>query len=238
MRWMHDVQPDVVMLQELKCTAEDFPALELSGLGYHAELVGQKTYNGVAILSRLKSQIVHSTLPGDDADLQARYIEVDLPDGWRLINIYVPNGQAVGSDKFDYKLKFYERLRAHIQLALATERKVVIGGDFNVALQDIDVFDAKVCKGEVLFSNPERAALHSIINLGLVDCYRALNPGAMEFSWWDYRAGGFERNLGFRIDYLFANAYAAQRLKSATIDKTPRGWEKPSDHTPVVIELN
>ena len=226
------------MLQELKCVESDFPHLEFSGLGYHASIVGQKTYNGVAILSKKPAQVIATKLPGDDSDDQARYIEIKTDDDWRFISVYVPNGQEVGSEKFDYKLKFYRRLYWHLSQILQSEDKIIIGGDFNVALDDIDVFDVKTLRDQILFSNAERAALKAILNLGYTDCFRALHPTAHQYSWWDYRGGGFERNLGLRIDYIFANAYAAQRLISAKIDATPRGWDKPSDHAPVLVQVD
>ena len=200
-KWIGETQPDIVMLQELKCEAADFPNLEISGLGYHAQIVGQKTYNGVAILSKQPLKLIADTLPGDAADTQARFIEAESADGkWRFISVYVPNGQEVGSDKFDYKLKFYRRLIEYARQSMSAEKRLVIGGDFNVACDEKDVFDAKSWGNQILFSTAERAAIHEFMNLGLTDCYRARHAEAREFSWWDYRGMGFERNIGLRID--------------------------------------
>ncbi len=238
-KWLHENQPDILMLQELKCEEQAFPQLEVSGLGYSCYIAGQKTYNGVAILSKNPLNVTAKRLPGDDADEQARYIEAETQDKkWRFASVYVPNGQDPQSDKYGYKLNFLKRLDAHMKTVLRSEQKFVIGGDFNVAFQDIDVFDPKIIKDQILFTVPERQAMYQFLHLGFTDCFRALHPDAHEFSWWDYRGMGFERNLGLRIDYLFASPQAADLVKSASIDKNPRGWDKASDHAPVVAEFS
>lgn len=231
---LREQQPDVVMLQELKCEASEFPHLEIQAAGYHAALVGQKTYNGVAVLSKQLGKVVATALPGDDTDAQARFIDVALPNGWRAISVYVPNGQEVGSDKYAYKLNFLRRLREYTQSLLASETKAIIGGDYNVALTDNDVHDPKTWHGQILCSPAERQGIYAVLHKGWRDTYRQLHPDAHEFSWWDYRSGGFERNLGLRIDYILSSPAANDRLKSAAILREPRGWEKPSDHAPVV----
>ncbi len=231
---LREQQPDVVMLQELKCEATEFPHLEIQAAGYHAALVGQKTYNGVAVLSKQLGRVVANALPGDDSDTQARFIDVELPGGWRAISVYVPNGQEVGSDKYAYKLNFLRRLHTYTQGLLASEAKVLIGGDYNVALTDVDVHDPKTWQGQILCSPAERQAVYGLLHQGWRDTYRQLHPDAHEYSWWDYRSGGFERNLGLRIDYILASPTACDRLQSSAILREPRGWDKPSDHAPVV----
>lgn len=231
---LREQQPDVVMLQELKCAATEFPHLEIQAAGYHAYVHGQKTYNGVAVLSKQPAKIVTTTLPGDDSDLQARFIDVELPGGWRVISVYVPNGQEVGSEKYAYKLAFLRRLCAYAQTLLASEGKIIIGGDYNVALTDADVHDPKTWQGQILCSPPERQAVYALLHQGWRDTYRQLHPDAHDYSWWDYRGGGFERNLGLRIDYILSSPAASDRLQTSAILRDARGWEKPSDHAPVM----
>ena len=240
-RWLVAAKPDIVLLQELKCEESAFPAMELKGLGYDAAVSGQKTYNGVAILAKGKIADVTAALPGDKSDDHARYIEaivtLDAARPVRVASVYAPNGQEVGSDKYDYKLRFYQRLAAHMEQLLAREEPLALGGDFNVAPWDIDVHDPKAWRGQVLVSPPERAALRRLLNLGMTDALRVLHPEPGQYSWWDYRNNAWPRNDGLRIDHLLLGARAADRLGEAGIDKTPRGWDKASDHTPVWCEL-
>lgn len=239
-QWLKERDPDIVLLQETKCINEAFPAMELEELGYNLALYGQKTYNGVAILSKYKLEDVVISLPGEETDDHARYIEavVTLPDSaMRVASVYVPNGMAVGSEKYAYKLRFYERLHRHLQNLLAWDEKLVVGGDFNVAPEVIDVHDPAAWDGHILFSLPERAALRTLFHLGLYDAFRTLHPDRQEFSWWDYRVNAFPANKGLRIDHVLLNAHAVDRLESCGTDTVPRAWEKPSDHAPVICKL-
>ncbi|MEN8236273.1 MAG: exodeoxyribonuclease III [Pseudomonadota bacterium] len=239
--WLESANPDVVLLQEIKSTADTFPYSQLSHLGYNIEVVGQKTYNGVAILSKRPIEDIITKLPGDSTDEQARYIEAVVGDV-RVASVYVPNGQEVGSEKFAYKLAFYERLYRHVQTLLQYEEAFVIGGDYNVALNDEDVYDPKTLAGKLLFSLPERSCLRKILNLGLTDATRIIHPasspqGQEMYSWWDYRAGSWANNNGMRIDYLLLSPQAADRLDDSQIDKLARGKTKASDHAPVWCSL-
>jgi exodeoxyribonuclease-3 len=235
-KWLQEFEPDVLMLQELKCQTEAFPLSVFEDLGYNCAVHGQKTYNGVAILSKSPLHDVQVGLPGDDSDDHARYIEAMCSDV-RLISVYVPNGADLTSDKFVYKMAFYERLQARLAELKDLNETVVIGGDFNVALRELDCYDPEKSKGRLLCSDPERMALRSLIHTGYTDTFTALHPSEQLFSWWDYRAGRWQSNHGFRIDYIFTSPAATDRLKAAGIDPTPRGWDRPSDHTPVWIDL-
>ena len=238
--WIDSTPVDIVLLQELKCTNEAFPAMELEERGYNLAVHGQKTYNGVAILSKFPLEDVIRGLPGDETDEQARYIEAvaSVPGGAiRVASVYVPNGQSVDSDKFPYKLKFFERLRAHWQTQLAFHEIAVLGGDFNHAPCPIDVYDPKSLEGTVCYHPAERERLRALTNLGLYDAFRVMNPMTQQFSWWDYRTSGYERGYGMRIDHLLLSPMAIDRIQSCVIDEVPRQQEKPSDHTPVICTL-
>ena len=234
--WLREAAPDVVLLQEIKTTAEQFPRLEVEDAGYNVAVAGQKTYNGVAVLSRRPIDVELTTLPGDAADEQARYLEAFTGDV-RVASIYLPNGNPVDSDKYPYKLAWMERLYAHVRTLLATEDAVVLGGDFNVAPEDGDVFDPAAWKDDALCRPETRAAWRSIVHLGLTDAFRAMTGETGRYSWWDYRGGAWSRDHGLRIDHLLLSPQAADRLQGAGIDRKPRGWEKASDHTPVWCEL-
>jgi exodeoxyribonuclease-3 len=242
-RYLREWKHDVVLLQELKCQKEAFPYMEVEELGYNVVVHGQKTYNGVAILSRYPIEDVSAALPmlgGDAEDLEARYIEglISLKTGAvRVASVYVPNGQSPDSEKFSYKMRFFERLHARMELLRSYEEMLVVGGDYNVAPEAIDVFDPKSLDGTVCFHPNERAHYRSLCHLGMTDAYRALNDNRQEFSWWDYRASGWEQNKGMRIDHLLLSPEAADRLEDARIIQDTRGWEKPSDHAPVVCKL-
>jgi exodeoxyribonuclease-3 len=239
--WLDEARPDIVLLQELKCMTEAFPAMEIEERGYNLAIHGQKTYNGVAILSKLPIDDVMRGLPGNDSDEQARYIEAVLStDGGaiRVASAYVPNGQEVGSDKFSYKLAFYERLRAHWKNQLGFHEIAVLGGDFNCAPQPIDVYDHAALDGTVCYHPAERAQLRALMNLGLYDAFRLARPTTQQFSWWDYRANGYGNGHGLRIDHLLLSPMAADRLVQCIIDEIPRQQEKPSDHAPVIVTLN
>jgi exodeoxyribonuclease-3 len=238
--WLDESKPDIVLLQELKCVDEAFPAMEIEERGYNIASHGQKTYNGVAILSKFPLDDISRGLAGDEADEQARYIEAvaSIPHGaLRVASAYVPNGQDISSDKFPYKLKFLERLRAHWAERLTYHEVAVLGGDFNVAPDPMDVYDAPALDGSVCYHPAERERLQALMHLGLYDAFRVANPTAQQFSWWDYRGNGYERGHGLRIDHLLLSPMAADRLIGCTIDETPRQQEKPSDHAPVTCTL-
>ena len=228
--------PDVLLLQELKCQTEAFPFMEIEDLGYNLAIHGQKTYNGVAILSKYPIEDTVKTLPGDDTDQEARYIEA-VTRGVRVASVYVPNGQEPNSDKFQYKLRFFERLQEHLRTLLTYDEKMVIGGDYNVAPEPIDVFDPKSLDGTTCFHPEERKRFKNILNLGFTDAFRATNPHTQKFSWWDYRAGAWQYNKGMRIDHLLLSPEAADALQTSDIDSEPRTWDKPSDHTVVKCEI-
>jgi exodeoxyribonuclease-3 len=226
----------VILLQELKCMEEGFPHLEVQALGYHAAIFGQKSYNGVAILTRTPPLAVRRGIPGF-ADEHSRYIEADLAEGFTVASIYVPNGMDLASSKFTYKLEFYAALATYLAEVRTREVPYFLGGDFNVCAEEIDVYAPDKWRGRIHFSLPERQALRRLFHDGLTDTFRALHPDTQKYSWWDYREGRFARDEGLRIDYMLATAQAADRLRAAGIDPTPRGWDKPSDHTPVWVEV-
>ncbi len=251
LEWLKNSNPDVVLLQELKCVESEFPFTAFFDAGYNAAVFGQKTYNGVAILSKSKIEDVVKGLPilDGEVDEQARYIEAVLPFGGKAIrvaSIYVPNGggdlmpnEALeNSQKFIYKMKFFERLKVYLSKTLAFEEMQIFGGDYNVASFDIDVFDPKSLNGTVCFHPLERQKFHSLLNLGLVDSYRAFSAQNQAFSWWDYRGGSWQHNKGMRIDYLLASPQAADKISAVGIeDRGVRDQEKASDHCPVVVAI-
>jgi len=236
LRWLGDFQPDVVLLQETKVVDDAFPEMEVGDAGYNVAVHGQKTYNGVAVLSKRPIEVEQVGLPGDPSDEQARYLEVVTGDV-RVASIYLPNGNPTDSEKFPYKLAWMDRLYEHARGLLAHEEAIVLGGDYNVAPEDGDVFDPEGWADDALCRPESRAALRKTCFLGYTDAYRALNAELGRYSWWDYRAGAWNRDQGVRIDHLLLSPQAADRLAAADIDRTPRGWEKPSDHTPVWCEL-
>ncbi|QLH40134.1 MAG: exodeoxyribonuclease III [Defluviicoccus sp.] len=237
--WLRQTQPDVLLLQETKVTDESFPALEIGDLGYTVETVGQKSYNGVAVLSRGPLDVCGRVLLGidglADSDSQARYLDASV-QGLRVISVYVPNGNPVDSEKFAYKLAFLERLYAQTRRLLASEVPFVLAGDFNIAPENADVYDPVGWRNDALCRPESRAAFHKLMYLGLTDGLKAVHaqPG---FTWWDYRAGAFAADHGLRIDHLLLSPQAADRLLDAGVDRLPRGWERPSDHAPVWCEL-
>ncbi len=235
-RWLKEAAPDVVLLQELKCQTADFPNLEIEAAGYRAEVVGQKTYNGVAILAKQAIERPIHALPGDHGDDHARYVEATVA-GVRVASIYLPNGNPVGTEKFRYKLAFLDRLRRHAQELLASEAPVVLAGDWNVCPSDEDVWDPKAMAGDALCQPQSRAAFRSILHQGWTDAVRAFHPHTREYTYWDYFQNRFERDQGLRIDHLLLSPRAADRLAGAGVDRAPRAWEKASDHTPVWCSL-
>jgi exodeoxyribonuclease-3 len=234
--WLATAEPSVVLLQETKCVNEEFPRLELESLGWHLALRGQKTYNGVAILSRHAIVEEIASLDGDDGE--SRYIEAKLDNGVRVASIYVPMGQSTDSDRFPFKLNFLDSVHARAKRLLEDEEAFVLGGDYNVAPEEEDVFSVSVMEGQVLFHPEERRRYRKLQWLGLTDAFRALNPAPHQYSWWDYRGGSLQRDLGLRIDHLLLSPQAADRLEASGIDKTPRLKEKASDHTPVWCRLS
>lgn len=237
LRWLKEFEPDVVMLQETKCQADAFPLLEIESAGYHAAVVGQKSYNGVALLSRQPLDDIITALPGDSDDSQARFLEATTA-GLRVASIYLPNGNPAPGEKFDYKLSWMARLRDHAAALLATEQPIVLGGDWNVIPEPVDCHDPDAWKDDALFRPESRAALRRIIHLGYTDAFRALHPSATHaYTFWDYQGGAWQRNNGIRIDHLLLSSQAADRLEEAGIDREPRGREKASDHTPVWCKL-
>ena len=234
--WLGDAAPDVVLLQETKVVDESFPALEIEDMGYNVAVHGQKTYNGVAILSKRPIEDVQARLPGDDADEAARYIEAFIGDV-RVASIYLPNGNPVETAKYPYKLAWMARLDSHVRDLLAYEEALVLGGDYNVAPTDDDVYDADAWADDALCRPESRGAFRAMVNLGLTDAYRAFHARAGAYSFWDYQKGRWQRDEGLRIDHLLLSPQAADRLEACDIDRGPRGKEKPSDHTPVWCEL-
>ncbi len=242
LQWLDEFGPDIVLLQELKCIEENFPAIEIEDKGYNVAVAGQKTYNGVAILSKSPIDVEETQLPGDPGDEQARYIEA-FTANLRVASIYFPNGNPVKDDskhseKFNYKLAFMERLYHHTKTLLVTEDALVLGGDYNVIPEDEDTYDPKAWLDDALFQPESRAAWRKLNYLGLTEAFRCLNDEADHYSHWDYRGGAWNRDQGIRIDHLFLSPTAADRLTASGIDRTPRGWEKPSDHTPVWCDID
>jgi exodeoxyribonuclease-3 len=235
--WLRAAGPDVVLLQETKCVDEAFPHLAFRELGYEALTHGQKSYNGVAILTKGWCDEVRRGLPGDEADEQARYLEATFA-GLRVASIYLPNGNPVGTDKFAYKLRWLERLRAHVAGLLEEAVPLVLGGDYNVIPEPLDCHDPKAWEGDALFRPESRRAFRALLNLGLVDALRALHPAEEGlYSFWDYQKGSFQLDQGIRIDHLLLSGQAADRLEAAWVDKDPRRRPKASDHTPVLVRL-
>jgi exodeoxyribonuclease III len=238
--WLAQHNADVVCLQETKLTDDKFPVEELKAAGYRSVFAGQKTYNGVAILMREASTPaaaeVQVNLPNFD-DEQKRLIAVTL-DGLRIVNGYFPNGQAVGSEKFEYKLKWLAALTGWLPGELSRHDELLLVGDFNIAPEPRDVHDPALWEGQVLFSEPERAAFRALLDLGLEDSFRLFEQPERSYTWWDYRNLAFRRKMGLRIDHILLSTAAAPRCTACTIDIEPRRREQPSDHAPVVAILN
>jgi exodeoxyribonuclease-3 len=239
LRYLKEVAPDVLCLQELKCLDEAFPRLEVESAGYNAAVHGQKTFNGVAILSKRPIEVMRG-LPGDESDSHARYIEAIVPDGTRVVRIaslYLPNGNPPMTDKYTYKLAWMDRLATHVRALLALEEPLVLAGDFNVIPEPRDAHDPVLWTQDALFLPQTRARFRSLLNLGLTDALRASTEAAGLYTFWDYQAGAWQKNNGIRIDHLLLSPQAADRLASIEIDKYMRAEERPSDHVPVRIDL-
>lgn len=233
--WLRAHSPDAVCLQETKCDDASFPAAELEAAGYCSVHHGQRAYNGVAILSRSEGGEVCRGIPAF-ADEQSRVIAADV-GGVRLVSVYVPNGQSVGSEKYAYKLRWFEALAAWLEAEMAAHPRLAVLGDFNVAPEDRDVHDPAAWAGQVLFSDPEKAALRRLADLGLRDAFRLFEQPERSFTWWDYRMNAFRRKMGLRIDHILLSPALAVVAKACGIDIEPRKLERPSDHAPVFCEL-
>lgn len=236
-RWIETAAPDVLLLQEIKCETDSFPRLELEAMGYSCYVLGQKSYNGVALLSRLPVEDIREGLPGDESDVQARYIEATI-QGIRIACLYAPNGNPVESEKFDYKLAWMKRLKAQVQALLKTEIPFLLGGDFNVIPEASDAYDPKGWEQDALFHPRTKTIWREILNLSLTDAFRALHPEETAYTFWDYQGGAWQRNLGLRIDHFLLSPEAADLLQTCEIDPAPRGEDKASDHAPVKCSLN
>ncbi|HYC77173.1 MAG TPA: exodeoxyribonuclease III [Planctomycetota bacterium] len=234
--WLGRRKPDVVCLQETKCEDLVFPRRELEDLGYRCEIHGQKTYNGVAVLSKAGCADVVRGLPDDPPDAQCRALAATT-GGVRVLDLYVPNGGDVGTDKYAFKLEWMARLRAYLDARFDPNAPLVVCGDFNVAPEDRDVYDPEKLRGTILCSEPEREALRRVAAFGLVDAFRLFHQQAGAYTWWDYRAAMFRRGLGLRIDHLLLSAPMAKRCVGVEIDVEERRGEGPSDHAPVIAEF-
>lgn len=234
--WLAATGPDVLCIQETKLQDEAFPRERIETLGYHAAFSGQKTYNGVALLSRHPMADIETELPGLE-DPQRRVLAATIGPV-RVLNLYVPNGKEVGSDKYEYKLKWLEHLVAHARALHAGDRHVLICGDFNIAPEDRDVHDPEAWRGKVLCSEPERAAFRALIEAGYHDTFRKFEQPEEAYSWWDYRAAAFRRNMGLRIDHILCSDSLYEHAESCQIDTAPRKLERPSDHAPVVAAFS
>jgi exodeoxyribonuclease III len=237
--WFREAQPDVACLQEIKCVDEKFPVEAFESLGYNAAVHGQKSYNGVALLSKTPLEDVRRGLPGDDGDDHARYIEavVSGPEPVRVASIYLPNGNPITTDKFPYKLRWMERLASHAKDLLALEEPLALCGDYNVIPEPEDADNPASWMGDALFQPETRAAFRRLKWLGLTEAYTEVDGTPGGYTFWDYQAGAWQRNHGIRIDHFLLSPQAADRLTSVTIHRNARAMEKPSDHVPVVVEL-
>ena len=238
LRWLNETNPDIVCLQELKAPEEKFPENAIAGAGYHAIWHGQKSWNGVAILSRHeKPKEIRRALPGDEEDMHSRYIEADV-NGIRLGCLYLPNGNPAPGPKFDYKLKWFQRLSVHAAELLGLDIPVVLTGDYNVMPTELDVYKPERWVDDALFRPETRSAFQRLIAQGWTDAIRKLYPNEVIYTFWDYFRNAYARNAGLRIDHFLLNPRVVKKLKSAGVDREVRGWEKSSDHAPVWIEIS
>ncbi len=236
LKWSEEHHPDVLAIQETKLTDDKFPADAIKNAGFSVVFSGQPTYNGVAILSKCEATEVVTDIEGLD-DPQRRILAATI-DGVRIINLYVVNGSEVGSEKYQYKMQWLEKVTDFVSEQLDNYDHVVVLGDFNIAPDDRDVYDPNGWAGKILCSDQERQKLDNLLDLGLDDSFRLLHDEAGHYSWWDYRMAGFQRNLGLRIDLILTNEPMSEMLTASYIDKQPRAWDRPSDHTPVVAEFD
>jgi len=240
LQWLSTESPDVIGLQETKLVDDNFPVAAIEAAGYHVVFAGQKTYNGVAVLSRRDTvgaaTDVVTDIPGL-ADPQRRVMGVTVGD-LRFLDLYVPNGSEVGSDKYEYKLDWLEKCSQYIEQQLQQHERFAVVGDFNIAPQDEDVHDPAGWTGQVLFSGPERQAFQRLLGFGLSDSFRLFDQEPATFSWWDYRMGAFRRNRGLRIDHILVSAVLKSACTGSRVDRDPRTWDRPSDHAPVIAEFS
>jgi exodeoxyribonuclease-3 len=234
--WLEEAQPDVLCLQETKCLEADFPTLEAKGLGYHVEAIGQRSYNGVALLSKQPPSEILRGLPGAPEDEQARYVEAGFGEV-RVASLYLPNGNPIGTDKFAYKLAWMDRLYDRARELLRREIPFVLAGDYNIVPTDEDVYDPAAFRSDALCQPESRARFRALTWLGLTDAYRAFHREPHKYTFWDYQSGCWPRDWGLRIDHLMLSPCAADRLADCDIDKKPRGKDRASDHTPIWCEL-
>jgi len=239
-RWLEETSPDVACLQEIKSIDENFPSERFEDLGYNVAVHGQKTYNGVAVLSKLPFDEVNAGLPGDADDEQARYLEVVVSGETapvRIASIYLPNGNPVDSPKYPYKLSWMERLIAHAEKLLSYEEAIVLCGDYNAIPTADDVHDPDGWSGDALFRQETHNRYRALLNLGLTDAFRACHSQPNRYTFWDYQRGAWQKDHGIRIDHHLLSPQAADRLKACDRDQMTRGWEKPSDHIPIWVEI-
>jgi exodeoxyribonuclease-3 len=238
--WLAERQPDIVCLQEIKCQDDAFPRQAFEALGYNLAVHGQKTFNGVAILSKLKFDEVTPGLPGDDGDDHARFIEAAFSTSsgvLRVASLYLPNGNPAGTEKYSYKIKWMNRLSHYASERLKLEEPLILAGDYNVIPEGIDASNPEAWVDDALFLPETRQHFRALTNLGLIDAVRATSDAAGTYTFWDYQAGAWQKNRGIRIDHMLLSPQAADRLRGAAIDKPVRAWERPSDHVPVFIDL-
>jgi exodeoxyribonuclease-3 len=238
--WFREASPDVACLQEIKTETKSFPSAEFEAMGYNCAVFGQKTYNGVALISKHRIEDVRMGLPGNDADEQSRYIEgviTTKTGAVRVASIYAPNGNPVDTEKYPYKLAWMDRLIAHAHTLLRDEEPLVLAGDYNVIPTEHDVWDPVAWKDDALFKIESRRKLRELVNLGFTDAFRACNAKPHQYTFWDYQAGAWAKDHGIRIDHLLLSPQAADRLKACAIDRQMRGRDKPSDHVPIWCEL-
>lgn len=237
LKWLQESQPDIVCLQELKAPQEKFPETEILDAGYHSVWLGQKSWNGVAVLSKSEKPVIsRNDLPGEDEVEASRYLEVKIKD-LIIACIYLPNGNPVPGPKFDYKMRWFERLDAHAEMLITSDKKVLLIGDFNVMPTEKDVYKPEKFKNDALFLPEVRDAFHNLISQGWTDALRHLHPEEEIYTFWDYFRNAYQRNAGLRIDHFLLSPEVLPYLKKAEVDKYVRGWEKSSDHAPVWIEL-
>ena len=237
LRWLEEAKPDIVCLQELKAPQEKFPLKEIEEAGYHAVWKGQKSWNGVAILSKNEKPVLRTNiLEGDDEDEQSRYLEAKIGD-LTIACIYLPNGNPYPGPKFNYKLKWFERLQARAELLISSEKPAILIGDFNVMPTEKDVYKPEKWINDALFRIEVRDAFFELLNQGWTDAIRELYPDEVIYTFWDYFRNAYERNAGLRIDHFLLSPELKDKLKEAKVDKHVRGWEKSSDHAPVWIEI-
>jgi len=235
--WLKTHDIDVLCLQETKCVDENFPLDEIRAMGYGAEFTGEKSYNGVAILSKHEMKDVQKNFPDDSEDAPKRLIAATV-NGVRIVNTYIPNGTELWTDKFDFKLDWLQRLRKFFDSTCDEESHVLLCGDFNVAPDEEDVWNVKNWEGKLHFTIPERAALYHVKLWGFTDVFRKKNGDVKEYSWWNYRMGAFPKNQGLRIDHIWTSGSLAEKCSTCEIDREPRTWERPSDHAPVVAAFD